>query len=351
MNSGLYITSISLKNGIATIKNVVAEMPAKPGVYKMIGERDKILYIGKAKNLPKRIISYSKIGALPNRLKRMVSQIVRIEYMTTANESEALLLEASLIKSLNPYFNIALKDDKSFPYIMFDDTHKYPRISKHRGKLKKGLTYFGPFASAGFVNQTLTELQKIFQVRPCTDSYFESREKPCLQYQIKRCSAPCVNKISVENYKIGVQDAKNFLSGKSTDIQEKLIAEMEQLSVDLEYERAANIRDKIKVLTQIQAKNTFVHNSIRDADLIVGVQNNSHDFCVQVFFIRAGKNFGNRSYHFSKDWDISLSEVMQSFIGQFYQNHAPPKKIILNEKIDEIDVLQSALNKLSDSTV
>ncbi|MCL4167240.1 UNVERIFIED_CONTAM: hypothetical protein GTU68_032114, partial [Idotea baltica] len=327
------------------------EMPAKAGVYKMIGDEDKILYIGKAKNLPKRVISYSKINALTNRLRRMVSQIIRIEYITTSNESEALLLEAHLIKSIRPIFNIALKDDKSFPYIMFENVHDYPRISKHRGKLKKENTYFGPFASAGDVNQTLTELQKIFQLRPCTDSYFDAREKPCLQYQIKRCSAPCVKKISVKDYKVGVQDAKNFLAGKSTYIQEKLIAEMEEASKKYEYEHAGLIRDKIKVLNQIQAKNSFINTGVSDADLIVGVTNKAGKFCVQVFFIRAGKNYGHKSYHFSKDWDIELEEVMQTFIGQFYQYHQPPKKIILNRKIHDLPVLKTALETLSKNKI
>ena len=338
------MTFENIKNGIKVIKEQVGSMPQSAGVYKMYSVHDICLYVGKAKNLPKRVISYTKIDALPNRLRRMVSQVHRMEYVLTNTEAEALILEANLIKSDKPIYNIALKDDKSFPYIVIEQKHEFPRITKYRGKPKKGGVYFGPFASAGSVNETITQIQKIFQIRPCSDPFFSSRERPCLQYQIKRCTAPCVGEISKENYAVLIEDTKKFLNGDSTAIQEHLSKDMRMASANMDYERAGVIRDRIKALAHIQAKNIFSNYQIKDTDLIAVYRNANGNCCLQIFFIRTGQNYGNKAYYFDDIEEDYLGEIIENFIGQFYQNNLPPKQIVVDRDIANGDDLSSALS-------
>jgi excinuclease ABC subunit C len=334
-----------IKNGIAILKEKIANMPCCPGVYQMLDQNKKHLYIGKAKNLPKRVVNYTHIERLPNRLRRMVSQIHDIEIITTKTEAEALLLEASLIKSLKPVYNIDLRDDKSFPYIVIEKNHEYPRITKFRGKLAKNQEYYGPFASAGKVNETIVELQKMFLIRPCSDSFFASRERPCLQYQIKRCSAPCVEKISQPDYTHSLQMVRDFLSGKSSDIQKELTKLMEKYSSNFEYERAAEIRDRIKLLTQMQAKNIFHEHKIKDADIIASFKD-SDKTCIQIFFIRGGKSFGNKAYFPANTSELDNTEIIENFIGQFYQKNPPPLNIIIEEELPNKQLIEEALTEL-----
>jgi excinuclease ABC subunit C len=335
----------SIKRGIGIIQEAVSSMPSLPGVYKMIDIKNEILYVGKAKNLPKRVISYAGVDKLPNRLKRMVSSLSKIEYLTTETEAEALLLEANLIKSIKPKFNIALKDDKSFPYIAIEDTHDYPRISKYRGIKKEKWTFFGPFAQARNVNNTIIELQKLFQIRPCTDSYFASRTRPCLQHQIKRCSAPCTRKISKEDYAKLIKEAKDFLSGKNSEIQSDLVNQMEEASTKLEYEKAASIRDRITLLSQVQAKNKFKTDNIYDAD-IIAVYKDYSGCSVQVMFIRNGTNYGDKAYFPIHTEELSEADVLELFIGLIYQRNPPPKYIITSHKVSSCKALEQALFKL-----
>ncbi len=334
----------NIKNGVSVIKEHVNSMPQVAGVYKMYSAQGICLYVGKAKNLPKRVISYTKIEVLPNRLRRMVSQVSKVEYIITKTEAEALILEASLIKSDKPIYNIALKDDKSFPYIVIEQKHDFPRITKFRGKPKKGGVYFGPFASAGSVNQTITQIQKIFQIRPCSDVFFASRTRPCLQYQIKRCTAPCVGKINKENYAVLVEDAKKFLNGDSTAIQEHLSSDMQKASENMDYERAAIIRDRIKALSQIQAKNVFSNYQIKDTDIIAIYRNEKGNCSLQVFFIRTGQNYGHKTYFFEDIEEDYISELLENFIGQFYQSNLPPKQIIVDRDMVNADDISSALS-------
>jgi len=333
----------NIKNGIQTIKSHVENMPISSGIYKMVGEQGIILYVGKAKNLPKRVISYSKIEALPTRLKRMVSQIKTIEFITTKTEAEALILEANLIKLHKPIFNIALKDDKSFPYIVLEHKHDFPRITKYRGKPKKGGHYYGPFASAGAVNTTITQIQKIFQVRPCTDAFFAARTRPCLQYQIKRCSGPCVGKIDKPSYQKLITQAEDFLDGRSTNIQNHLSAQMDEASEKLDFERAAIFRDRIKLIAQIQAKNIFQNYSVKDSDIIALHRDSKGNVCLQVFFIRTGQNYGNRPYFFYDIEEDYLPELTENFLGQFYQNNLPPKQIVIDRDLPNACDIASAL--------
>ena len=335
----------SLQHGIATIKNTAKVAPKKPGVYKMISKSCDILYVGKAKNLPKRIISYSSLDNMPNRLRRMVAQIDSIEYEVTKTEAEALLLEASLIRNLKPRFNIALRDDKSFPYIFIDSNHQYPRITKFRGTPKNKTSYWGPFASVGSVNETIVEIQKIFNIRPCSNSYFASRSRPCLEYQIHRCSAPCVGKISEADYNQSIAQAKRFLNGKSNVIHNVLQKQMWKYSEAQEYEKAAKIRNKINALNQIQNKNVFNNTSISYAD-VIGIIRKNNAVCIHVLMIRNSQSFGSKTYYPSNVEDVELDEILHNFIGQFYQSRQPAAEIIMNIVPSEYQLLTDAISKL-----
>ncbi len=333
----------SLEVGVNIIKDVVKTLPNKPGVYRMISASLKVLYVGKAKDLKKRVISYSHADRLPNRLKRMVSETHTMEIVTTSTEVEALLLESNLIKKLQPKYNVLLKDDKSFPYV-FLTAHDYPRILKHRGpKTEKG-TYFGPFANVAAVEETILTMQRLFQMRNCSDSYFQNRNRPCLQYHIKRCTAPCVGKISMGEYKESVQSAKAFLTGKSDTVQRQLAAKMHEASEELDFERAAQYRDSIRLLTQIQARQRINVAGVDHADVFALAQLGGRTV-VQGFFFRHGRNYGTESFEMAHTDGATQEEQMAAFLSQFYVEHEPPAMLLCNLIPDGIEVLASSLRQ------
>ena len=333
----------SLAAGIAVIKAHLRTLPGSPGVYRMHDAKGNPLYIGKAKNLKKRVAAYTGPNRMDGRLQRMISATTSMEFITTHTEVEALLLESNLIKKLKPRYNILLRDDKSFPYILITGDHDWPQITKHRGGRNRTGRYFGPFASAGAVNATINALQKAFPLRNCSDSIFSSRTRPCLQYQIKRCTAPCVGKIEAKDYGVIVDQAFSFLSGKSHAIQESLSDRMQAASTDLNFERAAIYRDRIHALTQIQARQDINNPGIGDAD-VVAVHQKANQTCVQVFFFRAGQNFGNRAHFPSHAGDRGAAEVAEAFLGQFYSGNPPPKQILLSHSIAHHALVEEALS-------
>lgn len=332
----------SIEIGVKTIKDYLKLLPLKPGVYRMISDEDEVLYVGKAKAIKKRVTSYTHFDRLPNRLKAMVSLTRRMEFITTHTEAEALLLEANLIKQLKPRFNILLRDDKSFPYILLREDHDYPQLVKYRGQRKRDGTYFGPFPSAGDVNRTLSILQKVFLLRNCPDTVFHGRSRPCLQYHIKRCSAPCVDLVSKDEYAEQVRGAQNFMEGKSRAVQDELTAAMEQASEEMNYEAAAQYRNRIRALTSIQARQD-VNLDVGEADVIAIVQDKGVS-CVQVFFYRGGRNLGNRSYFPRHSKEEELSDILSAFIAQFYHSKAAPKQIVINQYLVERALFEEALS-------
>ena len=331
------------------IKRFALNVPTSPGVYRMIDVAGEVLYVGKAKNLKNRVTSYAVKGTYSTRIFRMISQTAAMEVISTRSEAEALLLEANLIKKYRPRYNILLKDDKSYPYIMVTDSHPFPRITKYRGTQKKGESFFGPFASVGAVNHTLALLQKAFLLRPCADTIFRNRARPCLQYQIKRCSAPCVGHISHDEYAGLIAQAKNFLSGKSREVQEEITREMDAYSEAMDYEKAARCRDRIKALTQVQVQHASGVGMI-DAD-VIAIHKEGDTGSVQVFFFRGGQNFGNKSSFLSGSAESSESEILEAFIGQFYQSHPPPREIILSHEVENALILEEALSTIADRKV
>ena len=326
------------------IKKKIPLISNSPGVYRMLGKKNQVLYVGKAKNLPKRLKDYATGKNLAIRTNRMLSLTRNLEIITTSSEAEALLLEANLIKKFKPKFNILLKDDKSFPYIFIEKGCDWPQLSKHRGKKNKNGYYFGPFASVGSANWTIKILQKVFLLRVCNNSVFKNRDRACLLFQIKRCAAPCVNYINKEDYGKLVNDAIAFLSGKSKLIQKKLSFEMEKYSKILDYEKAAVVRDRIKALTQIQSSQSISSTNLNNADVISIVQEASKS-CIQVFFYRSKQNWGNQSFFPSHDDTHSAEEVLASFITQFYENKNVPAEILLNKKINNLSLIKSALGE------
>jgi excinuclease ABC subunit C len=315
--------------GVGVIETALETMPGSPGVYRMLDAKGEALYVGKARNLKKRVTSYTLLSRLPERLRRMVSDTVSMEILTTHTEAEALLLEANLIKRLKPRFNILLRDDKSYPWLMLTEDHAFPQIAKHRGaQLRKG-SYWGPFASAWSVNQTVQAIQRVFLIRTCADTVFSNRSRPCLLFQIKRCSAPCVGRVSDEAYATLVAQAKSFLSGKAGSIQKDLAAEMAQASAGMEFERAAAIRDRIRGLAYIQGSDVINPASLTDAD-VIALHQDAGQSCVQVFFIRGGRNNGNRSFFPAHSKGEEPAEVMAAFIAQFYDDKPPPPLILLS---------------------
>jgi excinuclease ABC subunit C len=329
--------------GVEVIEAALLHMPTVPGVYRMLDAKGDALYVGKARNLKKRVYSYTQINRLPERLRRMVAGTRRMEIVTTGSEAEALLLEANLIKRLRPRFNILLRDDKSYPWLLLTEDHGYPMIGKHRGEKRKGASYFGPFASAWAVNQTITALQRVFLLRSCRDTVFASRDRPCLLYQIKRCSAPCVERISKDDYAGLVKQAKQFLSGETPSIQKKLAAEMEEAAEALEFERAASIRDRIRGLTHVQGQNSINLDGVGDAD-VVALHQTAGQSCVQVFFFRGGRNNGNRSFFPShaKD-DAGPEDVLTAFLSQLYDDLPPPPLVLLSHSLPEAGLIAEAL--------
>jgi excinuclease ABC subunit C len=336
--------------GLEIIKNYVKNLTHNPGVYRMLDEKDRVLYIGKAKNLSNRVKSYTNLKSQPYRIAKMVSLTRSMEFVTTHTEVEALLLEANLIKRLKPQFNILLRDDKSFPYILIDTNHKSPQVKKHRGARNRKGFYFGPFASVSAVNSSLNILQKAFYLRTCTDSVFNSRSRPCLLYQIKRCSAPCVEKISTLDYDVLVKGAHEFLSGKSAKIKDNFTKEMQKASKNKNYELAAVYRDRLKALSAVQSRQDVNHAKIEEADIIAAYQSGGQT-CVQVFFYRGGQNWGNKAYFPRHDKDEKLEDILPAFISQFYDNKPPPRQIMVNSKMTQKGLLEDALSLKEDRKV
>ncbi|RBI85740.1 excinuclease ABC subunit C [Rhodosalinus halophilus] len=329
--------------GHACIQSYLKTLPASPGVYRMLDAQARVLYVGKARNLKARVANYARPTGHSPRIARMIRETASMMFLTTRTETEALLLEQNLIKQLKPRYNVLLRDDKSFPNILVTRDHPYPMIRKHRGaKTQKG-AYFGPFASAGAVNRTLNQLQKVFQLRNCSDSMFESRTRPCLLYQIKRCSGPCVGLISEEDYAASVRDAERFLAGRSTKIQEELAAQMAEAAEKMEFERAAALRDRIRALTQVQGAQGINPRGVAEAD-VIALHMEGGQACVQVFFVRANQNWGNRDFYPRVGSDVSEAEAMEAFLGQFYDNKEPPRLILLSHPIENTDLMQEALS-------
>ena len=329
--------------GKEVIRKELSLIPKSPGVYRMLNHKGDILYVGKAKNLPNRLKSYVSEKNHIIRTERMLSQTFKIEITTTANESEALLLEANLIKKFKPKFNILLKDDKSFPFIFIGNKDQWPQVTKHRGKKDKDGFYFGPFASAGSANWTIKMLQKIFLLRVCDDTTFKNRKRPCILYQIKRCSGPCVSYVDNKDYKNSVDDAIKFVSGKSREIQKNLSKQMEEASEKLDFEKASILRDKIKSLNIIQSSQRINEANLVEADVIAAYKE-SGKTCIQVFFYRSKQNWGNQSYFPKHDPDQNISEIMSSFLMQFYENKNVPKLIILNLDIKDKKLIEQTLS-------
>jgi excinuclease ABC subunit C len=345
----------TLAVGHAAIENAVRLAPTSPGVYRMLNAANDVLYVGKAKNVRKRLSSYARINApLPARILRMIAATVTVEIVSTSTETEALLLEANLIKQLRPRFNVQLRDDKSFPYILITGDHWAPQILKHRGAQSRPGRYFGPFANAGAVNRTITALQRAFLIRSCTDGFFESRTRPCLLYQIRRCSGPCTGEIDFPGYTELVREAGDFLSGRSHDVKKQLAGEMEKASTELEFETAALYRDRLAALSAIQSQQGINPRTVEEADVFAIHQEGGYS-CVEVFFFRTGQNWGNRAYFPRAEKSFTPEEVLASFLAQFYDDKPPPKLILLSHEIEESELLADALavkagNKVEVST-
>ena len=328
--------------GRAVIEQAVKLAPTSPGVYRMLNESGDVLYVGKAKNVKKRLTSYTRVNGHSARIARMIAATITVEIISTETETEALLLEANLIKQLRPRFNVLLRDDKSFPYILITSDHWAPQLVKHRGAQTRPGRYFGPFASVGAVNRTLTALQRAFLIRSCTDSFFEGRTRPCLLFQIKRCAGPCTGEIDFPAYRNLVREATDFLSGRSRAVKQELADEMEKASAALEFERAALYRDRLAALSAIQAQQGINPRTVEEADVFAIHQEGGYS-CVEVFFFRTGQNWGNRAYFPRADKSIAADEVLASFLSQFYDGKQPPKLVLLSHKIEEEALLASAL--------
>jgi len=331
------------KTGHDLIQDYVKNLDGSPGVYRMLDAQARVLYVGKARNLKNRVSNYARPTGHSGRIARMISETTQMMFLTTKTETEALLLEQNLIKQLKPRYNVLLRDDKSFPNILVTTDHEFPMIKKHRGAKKEKGAYYGPFASAGAVNFTLAQLQRVFMLRNCSDAMFVTRTRPCLQYQIKRCTGPCVGKISRDAYDESVKDAQKFLSGKSTQIQETLAKQMAAASEAMEFESAAALRDRIRAMTQVQTSQGINPRTVPEADIIALHLEGGHA-CVQVFFIRANQNWGNRDFYPRVAIDNSHAEVMEAFVSQFYDTKEPPKQLILSHDIENADLVQEMLS-------
>ncbi len=339
-----------IDSGVAAIRSVVKTLPVRPGVYRMLDARGEVLYVGKARALRNRVTNYTQVSRLSKRLQRMVAQTRSMLIVTTNTEAEALLLEAQLIKRYRPPYNVLLRDDKSFPFILLREDHKYPRVQLHRGARRSKGQYYGPFASAGSVRTTLTALQKLFLLRSCTDSFFANRSRPCLLYQIRRCSAPCVERIDQAGYSELVEDAKDFLGGKSTKVQAKLGALMSDAAAAMDFEMAAVYRDRLRALTYIQGTQTVHAEGLGDAD-IFALACKGGTMCIQAFFIRGGQNWGHRSFFPAHTNDVPEDEVLASFLAQFYEEVPPPKQILLDRPVPEAELLAEALSDRAERKV
>jgi len=330
--------------GHGAIENAVRLAPTSPGVYRMLNAANDVLYVGKAKNVRKRLTSYARVNApQPARILRMIAATVNVEIVSTSTETEALLLEANFIKQLRPRFNVQLRDDKSFPYILITGDHWAPQILKHRGAQTRPGRYFGPFASAGAVNRTITALQRAFLIRSCTDAFFESRSRPCLLYQIRRCSGPCTREVDFPGYTELVREATDFLSGRSHVVKQQLAAEMEKASTELEFETAALYRDRLAALSAIQSQQGINPRTVEEADVFAIHQEGGYS-CVEVFFFRTGQNWGNRAYFPRAEKSFTPEEVLGAFLAQFYDDKPPPKLVLLSHEIEEAALLADALS-------
>jgi excinuclease ABC subunit C len=335
-------TEKTAATGHEVIQGYLRTLDNSPGVYRMLDAQSRVLYVGKARALKKRVSNYAKPAGHSPRIARMIRETASMMFLTTRTETEALLLEQNLIKQLKPRYNVLLRDDKSFPNILVSREHAFPQIKKHRGaKTEKG-AYFGPFASAGAVNRTLNQLQKVFLLRNCSDATFESRTRPCLLYQIKRCSGPCVGYISEADYAASVADAVRFLKGDTTDLQAQLAAQMTEASQAMEFERAAALRDRIRALTSVQSSQGVNPRGVTEAD-VIALHMEGGQACVQVFFIRANQNWGNRDYYPRVGPDIDEPEVLEAFLGQFYDQKDPPRQILLSHPVENADLMSDAL--------
>ena len=331
------------KSGPEVIRAFVRTLPAAPGVYRMLDAQGEVMYVGKARNLKARVTNYTRPEGLPLRIQRMIAATVSMEFVRTETESEALLLEANMVKRLKPRFNVLLRDDKSFPYILIATDHEAPELTKHRGSRRRPGHYFGPFASATAVGRTIASLQKAFLLRNCSDSFYAGRTRPCLQYQIKRCAGPCTREISLEAYGELVEDARQFLSGRSRKVQEHLQSDMNQAAEDLDFERAAMIRDRLSALALIQSQGDATARSVEEAD-VFAIHHEGGQFCVQVFFFRAYQNWGNYPYRPRADASLTDAEVLEAFIAQFYENRTPARLVLISHELSEHALMEEALS-------
>lgn len=332
-----------IQQGLENLLRFIKISPEKPGVYRMISEYDEVLYVGKAKNIKKRITAYSHLDKLPVRLQQMVAQIKRMEFIIVENEARALLVENELIKKFKPRYNILLKDDKTFPHLMIDVGAEFPSLKKYRGARRDKNKYFGPFASVLAVNSVLDILQKAFLLRSCRDNVFKNRQRPCLMYQIKRCSGPCVGKISAADYRRLVNEAIEFLEGRNSKIQDELSQKMQEASARQDYETALVLRDRIRALTAVQSKQNVEYAGIKSADVVALVRENNL-VCIQIFFIRSGQNCGNTPYFPTQIDGAADAEILEAFLSSFYTSHIPPKEIIINEELENKAFLEEALS-------
>lgn len=330
-------------SGPDVIRAFVRTLPAAPGVYRMLDADGAVIYVGKARSLKARVTNYTRPEGLPVRIQRMIAATVSMEFVRTETESEALLLEANMIKRLKPRFNVLLRDDKSFPYILIATDHEAPELTKHRGSRRRQGHYFGPFASAVAVSRTIASLQKAFLLRNCSDSFYAARTRPCLQYQIKRCAGPCTREISLKAYGELVEDARQFLSGKSDAVRSHLQADMNKAAEDLDFERAALIRDRLSALALVQSQGDATARSVEEAD-VFAIHHEGGQFCVQVFFFRAFQNWGNHAFRPKADDSLTDAEVLEAFLVQFYEDRAPPKLVLLSHEMQEPALIEEALS-------
>ncbi len=331
-----------IKRGVEVLRQYIKNAPDSPGVYRMLNENNEVLYVGKAKSIKKRIVSYTQIEKLTTRLQRMVAEVFKMEFIIVENENRALIVENELIKKLHPKYNILLKDDKSYPYLTINTKEDYPILRKYRGAKNKNNKYFGPYASISAVNEVIEVIQKIFMLRSCRDAVFKNRTRPCLQWQIKRCCAPCVNKVSKEEYKDIVKNVVAFLEGKSSIIQEELSQKMLKASNEENFELAILLREKIKALTGIQNHANLEYAKIKSAD-VFAIYQKENNFCIEVFFIRNGQNCGNSPYFFTKRNEVSKDEMLEAFLSNFYTKNIPPLEVFISEDLDNIEFLETAI--------
>jgi excinuclease ABC subunit C len=339
-----------VKRGTEVIKRFWTTLPNAPGVYRMFDSKGDVLYVGKAKSLKNRVGSYARGQAHTNRIVRMIAETASMEFVTTATETEALLLEANLIKQLKPRYNVFLRDDKSLPYILLTADHEAPQIVKHRGARKRKGDYYGPFASVWAVNRTINALQRAFLLRSCNDSYYENRTRPCLLFQIKRCSGPCTGEIALDEYANLAAEARAFLAGKSNAVKDRITAEMQEAAEELEFERAARHRDRLAALSAIQGVQGVNTQSVEDAD-VFALDEQAGQFCVEVFFFRNFQNWGNRAYFPKADKSMAPDEVLASFVAQFYDDKPPPRLVLLSHEIEEAELMAAALSTRADARV